>query len=212
MSYEFARQCFQWPTVDEGERGEWKIEQFEISGEQARFAALRSAIAGGGVEAGRAPAAGRYVRLRNSRGVIMSNTPAEISDHIDPVWRALRYPERPSFVAGLGLGMVAEALLRATVARVDVVEKSPDVIALVAPGLVARWGPRIRIIEADARTWTPERPRAKKYGVAWFDIWQDICTDNLEDVTAFRRRWEPWADWRGAWVEDTLRWLKLREA
>lgn len=109
-------------------------------------------------------------------------------------------------ITGLGLGLVAEAILRATTdkaCRIIIVEKSADVIRLVSPLLRSRYGDRIEIIEGDAFTWEP--PAARRFTVGWHDIWPDPCaTENIEEMNRLELHHAQWCDWQGCWPRTYL--------
>lgn len=103
----------------------------------------------------------------------------EMRDHVSAVLNA----KGDCLVNGLGLGMVVQAMLfKDGVNTVTVIERSPDVIKLVAPHYQERFGKRFTVIESDALQYVP--PRGKKYGAVWHDIWDYICADNLDESTA----------------------------
>jgi len=110
-------------------------------------------------------------------------------------------------ITGLGLGLVAEAMLRpaeSKVQRITIVEFSPDVIRLVGPYLHSRYPGKIEIIEADAFTWEPPSPRVS-FTVAWHDIWPDPYTpENEEEMARLEERYRPWCDWQGFWPREYL--------
>ena len=113
-------------------------------------------------------------------------------------------------IAGLGIGMILVPILqKREVNSVTVVEKERDVIACVAP----RFFPsaKLKVIRADIWTWRPEPfPR---YDAIYFDIWPDICTDNLAEITklhrAFRKYLKP-DGWMDSWCRDYLRDMRRR--
>ena len=114
------------PDVDlpEGRVGDWSVERFTVSKDEAMFDAIRSL--------GRSVLPGTYTRLMRGRTVVMSDTPAEKRDHMGAVRRA----EGDVLVAGLGLGMAVAAMLnRPEVRCVTVIEQAQEVIDLVAPTL-----------------------------------------------------------------------------
>lgn len=196
-----ARELIQKSAVPEGESGQHRIERFEVSAKDAEMERIRSIFQGGN----RAVPEGTYTRLvRGPAGfghtVVMSDTPAEMRDHFAPV----REARGNCLVHGLGLGLVAEAMLRKdSVEHVTVVEKSGDVIALVAPYLSAKWGDRLSIVEADAMEWAP--PKGARFGVVWHDIWDHICADNLPDMKRLHRRYGRRSDWQGSWARELIR-------
>jgi hypothetical protein len=107
-------------------------------------------------------------------------------------------------VTGLGLGLVAEAMLRparSPVSRVTVVEFSPDVIRLVKPYLDSRYPGRVEVFEADAFTWEP--PRGRRFTACWHDIWPDPHAPAVtEEMRRLGSRYRPWCDWQGFWPKS----------
>src|SRR5262249_20646262 len=111
-------------------------------------------------------------------------------------------------VTGLGLGLVAEAMLRpgSNVQRVTVVELSPDVVRLVKPYLEGRYAGRIEIVEADAFTWKP--PQQRRFTVGWHDIWPDPYMPVVaEEMRQLEDRHGAWCDWQGFWPKSYLQAL-----
>lgn len=108
---------------------------------------------------------GLYRQLPNGTDQrVMFDEPAEIAE----AQRAYDLANGNVLVTGLGIGMVAAWLAsKINVERVDVVENSPDVIALVAPYLPS---PKIHVIYADAFSYIPTRT----YNFAWHDCWYTV--------------------------------------
>lgn len=185
-------------TVPEGISGAWRVERFEIGKSDAAMSLFHYGS--------RAPSPGIYTRLMRGRQVVMSDVPAEMRDHYEPVRRA----RDEVLINGLGLGMVAQACLdKPGVSRVTVVEFSLDVIALVAPHYQERYGDRLCIVHADAFAYVPDLP---SYGAVWHDIWDDLCEDNLVEMTRLKRKYGRRADWQGCWSEGAVRAHKRRTA
>lgn len=190
--------------VPEGASGEFAIERYVVGEEAAKMHLLRCLI---NHYPHRAVPAGTYTRLvRNGGKIVMSDTPAELHDHHEPVIHARGH----CLVNGLGLGIVAEAMLRKEeVESVTVVEVSADVIRLVGRYLEAKWGTdRLTIEHADALTFRP--PKGCRFGVVWHDIWDDGCADNLPMMKTLHRRYGHKADWQGSWsrpaIDPNWRW------
>lgn len=195
--------------VRTGEQGAWKIERFEVSEKDAEMERLHASIQGMQGRRYTPVPAGEYTRLLHGGAVVMSDTPSEMYDHWEPVRRATGRV----FIAGLGLGMVLQAVLdKPGVEHATVVELSEDVYSLVAPHYLWKYGPdRLTIVTGDAISWTPPRGTHKNpYDVAWFDIWDDKCSDNLAEITRIKRRWTRWAKWRGFWAEGQIRYHARR--
>lgn len=179
-------------TVPEGCRGEWRVERFEITEEQAKFENLRSMFKPG--NGGRSYKAGVYTRLMRGDTVVMSDTPAEMFDHSFFVHQA----RGDVLINGLGLGMVLQAVLdKPDITSVTVIEASEDVIALVAQHYT---DPRVTIIHADAFAYQP--PKGKRFGAVWHDIWDHICSENLKAMTKLHRKYGRRTDWQGSWCRE----------
>lgn len=189
-----------------GTSGDVTIKAIEVSPEEAAFAGLRAMLSGRG-----SVKPGTYTGLYRRGGLWMSNTRDEQRDHLPVIWQA-RYGARTALVAGLGIGMVIAGLLAAGIKHIDVVEIDPDVIALVGPKvteMAEQYGATVEIHEADifAVTW----PKGTHWDVAWFDIWQDMCSDNLPEMTKLARSYGRRASWKGFWGrEETLRHMRSR--
>lgn len=178
--------------IPEGTSGDWSVEHFTVSDEDIRIFNLRCAFQPGGYRRQMTP--GTYMRLKRGRTLVMSNTPAELADHSWFVYKAARN----ILVNGLGLGcVVRELLLKPDVKRVTVIEKSADVVALVAPHITDS---RLNIIEADAFDWKP--PKGERYGAVWHDIWDDICADNLPEMHKLHRKYGRRTDYQESWCRD----------
>jgi predicted membrane-bound spermidine synthase len=135
----------------------------------------------------------------------MSDTPSEIRDHRGAIYNARGHV----LIFGLGIGMVAKAILdKPEVTKVTVVDLSPDVIKLVGPTLLAKYGDKLEIIEADALTWKP--PKGVRYGAVWADIWDEISEDNLKEMSTFNRRYGRLSDWHGNWGESIAKAQRAR--
>lgn len=185
-------------NVPEGSAGSWRIECFTVSPTAAQFSALR--------EGSRAVSPGTYTALKRDGYVIMSDTPAEIGDHLE----AIRKAHGHCLVNGLGLGMVLQAIARKPeVTKVTVIEKSADVIALVAPHYAAMFGDKVEIVNADAYEYQP--PKGVRYGAVWHDIWDDLCTDNLPEMERLHRKYGRRCDWQGSWGKWLLQYRRQRE-
>ncbi len=193
-------------SIPEGQSGNWRVERFEVSESDATFSAIR--------DGWRAVRPGTYTRLMRGGVLVMSDTPAEISDHLGMIRRA----SGSVLINGLGLGMCAAAVLaKDVVTDVTVIEKSPDVIALVEPSLASD---KLTVVNADALEFKPTK--GKRYNVVWHDIWDYICADNLSDMHKLHRRYGRRADWQGSWcrascerahreaVREERRWNRWR--
>lgn len=118
--------------------------------------------------------------------------------------RALSLARGHVLVAGLGLGyFVTEALARPSVCEVMVVERSPDVIALVWPYIPHD---RARLVEADIFEFLLRTPSAK-YDFVYADIWERVSPRNLPEMARLQRLAEPHLAAGGGiwcWGQDLL--------
>jgi len=177
-------------TVPVGKSRDWSIEEFVVSKKDAQFFNLRAMMKPGY----RIIEPSKYKRLMYRDSVIMSNTPAEIRECED----FMEIAKGDILINGLGLGIVLIALLKKkTVKSITVIEKSKDVIKLVAS---AYKDERLTIINADAFKWRP--PINVKYDYVWHDIWTNICYDNLVGMDKLCEKYENKTKWQDCWAKD----------
>jgi hypothetical protein len=177
---------------DPGESGPWKLEVIEVTVKEAEHDRMMNAIRGDR----RHITPGIFRRLLRNNYTIMSDTRDEISDLREPLNRA----KGNCLIGGLGLGVVARAMLRyPEVNQVVVIEQSPDVIKLVGTQLKERYGEKLVLVEGDVFNFKP--PKGTRFDVAWFDIWDNICEDNLKEMAKLHRRATHYADWYGSWAQ-----------
>jgi hypothetical protein len=190
--------------VPEGESGTWRIKREVQTAAKAEHESIMGAIRG---ESRHVPE-GTYTVLYRGRTVVMSDTPDEIRDHLGFVQRATGRV----LIAGLGLGMVLQAVARKDdVSHVTVIEQSEDVIRLVADHYRAKpFGTKIEIVHHDVMEWRP--PRTARWDSAWFDIWDDLCTDNLPEMATLHRRYaRRVSTYYGSWCHGLLKYRREQE-
>lgn len=174
-------------NLKEAQCGDWKIENFTVSDNQAKYHNLYEAA-----HRGRFIKSGTYWRLLHKGEVVMSNTPAEIRDHIEFISRA----KGNVLIAGLGIGMVLKALLeKYDVNHITIVEKSEDVIKLVSPFYKDE---RVTIVHEDIFNYKPR----EIFDYGWFDIWTYICSDNYDDMKRLNRKFARSVKEKGHWCYD----------
>jgi hypothetical protein len=100
-------------------------------------------------------------------------------------------------VSGLGLGCVVRGLLaKQTITRIDVIERDPAVLTMVAP-----WMPtdkRLRIHEGDATCYSYDLD----WHYAWHDLWSDESAGDPHLQVQHMRAIVHFYDqvkWQGAW-------------
>ena len=180
-------------TVPNGKSGDWEVSDFDVSESDARMFNMRAMFKPGG----RTITPGKYKKLTRHGEIIMSNTPAEIRDHLSFIWTAKRGGD--ILINGLGLGVALSAILESKdVKSVTIIEKSPDVISLVAEHYLK--DPRVTIVEDNAFDYKP--PKSKRYAAVWHDIWDYICGDNLPEMTKLHRKYGKRTDWQGSWGRE----------
>lgn len=183
--------------LKEGEIGDWKIEHFEINDKQARMFNLQQLFSH---HPDRSVAPGKYTKLiHKKRGVIMSDTPAEMNDHAYFVEKAYGNV----LINGLGLGVVLyNCVIKEEVKHVTVVEIDRDVIELVGSQFLPMFENKIKIVHANALTYT--FPREVKFNCVWHDIWDSICLDNWDEYKALHRKYGKRCEFQYSWGRDYL--------
>ena len=188
--------------LPEMEHGEAKLVHHVITEEALSFARLRAAISGDWTSRGLR--AGTYAVLKvKGQGTVMSDTWIERHTNLEIVKQA----KGNVLIGGLGLGLILTVILdKPEVESVTVLEKSADVISMIAPYFQH---PKLTVIQADVFTWKPTH----KYQCIYMDIWPEINVDNCDDIAKLNRKYSPWVDrtnghFIGCWMQDTLRSLK----
>lgn len=146
---------------------------------------------------------GRYTRLVIRNQLVMSDTQMERRTNAPFIMVAKGHV----LIGGLGIGLVLPPLLgKNEVLSVTVIEKEQDVIGLVAKKYRH---PKLTVAHADATTYEP----TQKFDTIYMDIWPDLNTDNLQQMTALKLRYRKWLNkrgWIGCWSETELRSMKRR--
>src|SRR3990167_3809769 len=171
--------------IPEGERGDWRIEKFTVP--ESSIEGTRLAFDG------RPILPGTYTRLMHKkRGLVMSDTPAEIRDCAELFHRAAGR----GLINGLGLGVCLRGvLLKPEVLHVTVMEIDKDLIDLIGGDFTQ--GPRVTVVHQDAFTYKP--PRGQRFDFVWHDIWNGICGDNYEEMKYLHRKYGRIAKWQESW-------------
>jgi predicted membrane-bound spermidine synthase len=188
------------------EKGVAKITCFEITADECIIANLRYLRDGGRMFTIKE---GKYCRLSVNKELMMSDTPMERRSNADFVQVA----NGRVFIAGLGLGMIINAILdKEEVTEVVVIEKYQDVIDLVAPKFN---NPKLKIICADIFEYLPEKK--EKFDTIYFDIWADITTENLKEIKILHNKYKNFLNRKNdncymeSWLKEYLQQCKRRE-
>lgn len=200
-------------VLPEGEVGSAKLEHFTVSTAESNLTQVRSILSREDPVA-----VGTYARLLINGSTMMSDTLGEQRSNMSFVLQA-QQSGGSCLVAGLGIGMILlHPLSLLNVKNIDVVEKNPDVIALVERPLkkfLGKDSKKLNVIEADIFEWKP--PKGQKWDVIYFDIWGDYNTDLLPEITRLKRKFAKRLNrenpecWMGAWRESELRYYKRKE-
>lgn len=185
--------------VPEGTRGSVTVERFTVEAQSLEN--MRLAFDGRGCRPG------TYTRLLRNGHLWMSDTTAERRDHIGPALAIRAGGVESVLIGGLGLGMILRvALTTPGVRTVDVVEIDQDVVDLVGPHyekMAADVGVDLRLHRDDL--FTHRWPTGSRWDVAWFDVWENLCVDNLDSMARLGRSYGRRCGWWGCWGRDLLR-------
>lgn len=187
--------------IPAGKKGEAEITHFKVDQRDAARFNMSLVFSGHGH---RSIAEGEYTRLTVGGQLMMTDTPAEILDHL---W-FIRKAEGDVLITGLGLGMVANAVAeKPDVTSVTVIEMSQDVIDLVGPTLHEK----VTCICADAHEY--RFPTGTKFDAVWNDVWPSISLDDAESRAKLNRRFFRICRTgvKGAWATEEFRREQSRD-
>lgn len=189
--------------VPEGEHGACRVEKFEIGRHDIQNV----------TEGARSAFPGMYTKLTRGGTLWMSDTTAERRDHIMPAIEIDRRGGR-MLIGGLGLGMILRvALLTPSVTHVDVIEINEDVIALVGPHYEQMAAENdVELVVHHADMYEIKWEKGTRWNVGWFDIWPDLCEDNLVEMGRLGRSYGRRCNWTGYWGKELLQAERRRTA
>lgn len=179
-------------NVPAGSSGRFEVRKVSISRGDAMVHNIRCALNYHRPSSkGRELIPGDYTKLlwfddNYSEVCVMSDTPAELRD-FDRVYREAH---GNVLIAGLGLGVTTELLAKKkNISSILVIEKSLDVIKLVAPHM----SEKITVVHGDLfRFGIKKYMRANNvlaFSFAWFDIWNHISGDNVKEMNRLRKKY-----------------------
>jgi len=184
------------------ENDKFAIESFELTESQIRMIELRDRMHGGYESHGILP--GKYARLVEKkswiRETVMSNTPMETETNKDVISEA----RGDVLIAGLGMGLVVLGIQdKPEVTSITIIEKHQEVIELVKPQLALN--SKVNIIVNDIFDFKT----TNKYDTIYFDIWNNICTDEWEGIKKLKRTFRKNLNkngWMGVWRNNDFKY------
>lgn len=120
----------------------------------------------------------KYCRLLLHGSPVMTDAEFERRTNIGPVLAA----KGDALIGGLGIGLIIQPFLEKC-SSVTVIEKERDVI-----DLVGRCFPEVTVIHADIFDWKPIN--GTRFDTIYFDIWADICSDDLKEARLLHRQFK----------------------
>lgn len=152
---------------------------------------------------------GKYVRLHVDGELMMSDTKMEKISNMEFIRKA----KGRVFIAGLGIGLILHNLRSKIeskeVTEIVVMEKYKDVIDLVSP-----YYTDLPVTYIHANVLDYKTKKEDVFDTIYFDIWSDICIDNLQEIGVLHNRWKlrkrtP-TSWIGSWMKKELQNQKRR--
>ncbi|HEY4062320.1 MAG TPA: hypothetical protein VGM30_10490 [Puia sp.] len=186
-------------AVPDGRIGDWEIKTFVVTIEGAAQHNLNQM---GGLERYIVPGEYKYLLCHKKEYLrkgypsgypVMSNTPAEIIDHMPFIEKA----HGRVLIFGLGLGMIVQALIdKREVEHITVVEIASEVIQL-SGSYYQNLSSKVQVFQGDAFSCVP----TPNFDAVWFDIWDLIDDHNLKQMRLLKKRWKEYVPIRMCWAE-----------
>lgn len=150
---------------------------------------------------------GKYVRLHVNGELMMSDTAMERRTNRS----FIEFATGRVLIAGLGVGLIIQNIIdKEDVTEIVVIEKYQDVIDVVEPRIKH---PKLKIICADVFKY--DMPAEEKFDTIYFDIWPEISTDNLNEMTLLHRKYRKNKvskdSFMDSWLRDFLRNRRAKE-
>ena len=146
---------------------------------------------------------GRYYKLTYKSKPIRTNTPKECSHLMTFVCMARGLV----LINGLKLGLMVEALLaKKEVTGIVVIEKSKDVLNLVAPEFKKE--KRVKFVNADP--FKHKSPKGEVYHCVWNDVWDHNIPDNLREIEKLHKKYKKKARYIEAWCQHSCELMNER--
>lgn len=188
-------------NIPDGRKGKWEVQTFTLSESQA---SLHNLSESRGLNRRIEPGI-PYKRLMRYDGenistLVMTNTPAEVWDLVPFIEKAFG----KVLIFGLGLGMVVQELLeKPEIESITVIEIDAELIDFVG-AYYTNLSPKVKVLQGDALTYHNNN----SYDAIWFDIWDIISEDNLEEMQFLKKKWRKNSHIRMCWAEKECRRLQ----
>lgn len=180
--------------------GDWELKEFTVTAEDEKVEMMRAMFSTNG----RYVPQGKYLMLTRGSVTVMSNTPNELDDHKDFIYECVKLAKEKDInvlIAGLGMGCVVDDLLKTIDnININIVELSQDVINITAPKYADT--KNVKIIQGNIFDIDLKELPEKHYDIAWFDIWDYICGDNVEEFKKLRQKFSRKVKIKKFWVEE----------
>lgn len=122
-----------------------------------------------------------YTKLSDKNGVWMSDTPMETVSNQNFINKA----NGDVLIFGLGIGLIVFPLLNCDeIKSITIIEREKEIIDMVGQHLKSD---KVTIILGDADTM--EFAKGTKFDTIYFDIWQDISSENYEHMQTLHKRY-----------------------
>lgn len=145
--------------------------------------------------------------LKYHNKIIMSDTQGEMSE----MWNIINEAHGHVLIVGLGLGIILrEIAKKKEVKKITVIEISREIIDLVWPNYIGKFGRKTEIIKADIFNWKPDKKAF--YNIAYYDIWNNFCSDNLEEMKKLHRKFAKKTGYQESWGRYQCEQLRRKEA
>lgn len=167
--------------LSEGRRGNFELKKHRITKEDVRLAEMRAVFNPRNTP----PTIGTLMVLSRKSDKSWKDRECMMSDaefEKQTNRRILYHARGKILIAGLGIGMILIPLLKnKSVEKITVVEKEKDVIDLVFPKIKKHDSSnKLELIQSDI--FQLDLPKEQKFDVIYFDIWDNVCGDNYEQM------------------------------
>lgn len=200
-----------YPDEISSDDGSITVKPFQLTHRQVQHIKMRDAINGRSWQSIGLKHDHTYIGFYRQGNIWMSDTPMEKRTN-RPV---INHAAGDVLILGMGMGLVLPPLLQAPeIQSITVIEVDEQVISLVLPQLQKHYTTdNLNIIHGDG--FHPEKhlPKNARYDYIWFDIWQNICADNWEEIKMLQKKYKSYLNPANpkattqAWLEDYIRLL-----